>query len=116
MIVNHQSKSALEKDIEFIRQNISRRGKEDQYSCTSQRWDIIQTAHLDVRNIAWVSCAQKYAFKLEYMLRKAIAMNIGVCYLLHKLYQSSVVCRTWQNQDSWCDNINFSVKISEQEG
>lgn len=25
--MNHQSKSALEKDIEFIRQNISRRGK-----------------------------------------------------------------------------------------
>lgn len=35
--VNHQSKSALEKDIEFIRQTISRRGKEDQYSCISQR-------------------------------------------------------------------------------
>lgn len=39
--------------------SISRRGKEDQYCCISHRWDIIQTPHLDVRNIIWVSCAQK---------------------------------------------------------
>lgn len=96
MTMNHQCKSALEKDIEFIRQNISRRGKEDQYCCISHRWDIVQISHLDIRNI-WVSCAQKYGFKLEYTQRKAIAMSIGVDYLLHKFYQNSMVCRAKEN-------------------
>lgn len=99
--MNHQCKSALEKDIEFIRQNISRRGKENQYCCISHRWGIFQISHLDIRNIIWVSCAQTYGFKLEYIQSKATAMTIGLDFLLHKLYQNSMVCRAKQNQD-WC--------------
>lgn len=78
--MNHQWTSALEKDIEFIWQSISRRGKGDQYPCVRHRWDIVQISNLNVRNIIWTSSAQKYCFKWEYMYRIAIAVGTGLNY------------------------------------
>lgn len=45
--MNHQSKSALEKDIEPIRQTISRKCKENQYCSVSRRRDVVQASYLD---------------------------------------------------------------------
>lgn len=80
MSMNHQWASALEKDIELIWKSISGKGKGDQYPCMRHRWDIVQILNLNVRNIIWISSAQKYCFKLEYIYRIAIAVSTGLDY------------------------------------
>lgn len=63
-----------------IWKSISRRGKGDQYPCIRERWDIVWISNLKVRNIIWISSAQKYCFKLECIYRIAIAVSIGLDY------------------------------------